>query len=274
MPRAVALAGLLALLLLGLTGCATSGGGASPGAAPEEHRGEGAEQQWGEPATPDPLEPYNRFVFAFNDVADQYVLRPVAVAYRDTLPEAVRQPLRNLVGNLDEPLNAANHYLQGRAGPGTRNLLRFALNSTVGVLGLFDVAGAAGIPGEDTDVGITLGRWGTPAGAYLVLPLLGPSTVRDTTGLGVGYATREYHSPTRWAGLEPAARYSLVALNVVQVRVELLSLDELLERTQADPYIFTRESYLQNRRERLSDDDAWGDWEQEGGWEEDGGGWE
>ncbi|MBK1727587.1 hypothetical protein CKO13_11305, partial [Halorhodospira neutriphila] len=85
--------------------------------------------------------------------------------------------------------------------------------------------------------------------------------MRDATGTGIGYATRDYHSPPRWAGLEPAARYGIVALNVVQVRVELLSLDELLERTQADPYIFTRESYLQNRREKLSDDEAWGDWE-------------
>ncbi len=280
MPQALRHTGLLALLLLGLAGCATSSGGAKDGTSadppPEERRADGdpPEEEWGGPATPDPLEPYNRVVFAFNEVADQYILRPVAVAYRDTIPEAVRDPLRNFVENLDEPFNAANHYLQGRPGRGTHNLLRFALNSTVGALGLFDVADAAGIEGEDTDIGLTLGRWGSPAGAYLVLPFLGPSSVRDATGTGVGYATREYHSPTRWAGLEPAARYGIVALNVVQVRGELLSLDELLERTQADPYIFMRESYLQNRREKLSDDDdEWGEWEQGGG-EEDGGGWE
>ncbi len=260
---------LLALLPL-LTACAGTGTTEEGPADTTSTADEAAWDDGWEQGTQDPLEPYNRWVFAFNQTVDDYALRPVAVAYRDYLPTAVRRPIGNALDNLREPFSAGNYYLQGKLGEGSRSTARFLLNTTVGVLGLFDVAGAAGLEQEQTDLGLTLGEWGTPAGPYLVLPLLGPSNIRDTTGLAGRYLTRDYHDPLHWADVESATRYGVTALNIVDTRAELLSLDELMADSGADPYIFMRESYLQNRRERLAEDE-WGEWDS-GSWED--GGWE
>ena len=277
-PGRAATGGTAVVLLLALLlGCATQpeGSGGNPGdgdTAAEADAGWDDADGWNgwEEGTWDPLERYNRWVFAFNETLDSYVVRPAAVAYRDRVPRGVRRPLGSFVDNLQEPFRAGNHYLQGDPGAGTRSVTRFLINSTVGLLGLFDVAGAAGLERKDTDLGLTLGHWGAPEGPYLVLPALGPSTLRDSSGLAGEYLTRTYHRPMHWADLGRAERYSRAALTGLDTRVDLLSLDELMAETGTDPYIFMRESYLQNRRERLGEDDwdDWDDWDDGDGWDD------
>ncbi|MCC3751917.1 MAG: VacJ family lipoprotein [Halorhodospira halophila] len=260
--------GALLLALLPLLGaCASSGDSGNPNGEDEWATEDEAwdDDDWGayddwDQGTWDPLEGFNRRVHAFNEVADRYAIRPVAVAYRDTVPSGVRRPISNFLNNLREPFHAGNQLLQGRASAGTRSVTRFAINSTIGVLGLFDVAGAAGLERERSDLGLTLGHWGAPEGPYLVLPLLGPSTARDSSGLAAQYFSREYHSPTHWADIPSPERYTVPIIAGIDTRVALLSLDELMAETGTDSYIFMRESYLQNRRERLGEDD-WGDWD-------------
>ena len=266
MRRGLLHAALLLALIPLLGGCASSGNTEdtdetewSDDPAWDEDDGWDDYDDWDQ-GTWDPLEGFNRRVYAFNDVADRYAVRPVAVAYRDTVPGAVRRPIRNFLANLREPFYAGNHLLQGRGSAGTRSATRFAINSTIGVFGLFDVAGAAGLERERSDLGLTLGHWGTPEGPYLVLPLLGPSTARDSAGLLGQYYTRNYHAPLHWADIDAAERYATTTVRGIDTRVALLSLDELMAETGTDPYIFMRESYLQNRRERLGEDD-WGDWD-------------
>ena len=144
-------------------------------------------------------------------------------------------------------------------------MTRFAINSTIGIFGLFDVAGAFGLERERTDLGLTLGEWGTPEGPYLVVPLLGPSTLRDASGLAGQYYTRHYHAPMHWADLERPERYSTAVVTGIDARSRLLGLDEMMAETGTDPYVFMRESYLQNRREQLGEDD-WDDWDD---WDDD-----
>lgn len=224
---------------------------------------------WDE-GTWDPWEPWNRRVFAFNEAADRWVLKPTAEAYRDYVPGGARRSVRNFFNNLGEPFDAGTNYLRGRGEAGTRNVLRFFMNTTFGVFGLFDVASAAGLEREPSDFGLTFGTWGAPEGPYVVLPLLGPSNVRDTTGLGAQYATRRIHSPYHWADAGTAVRYTSPVIQGIDTRASLLSLDELIEQTGSDRYIFMRESYLQNRRERLGqDDDDWDDWDEEWDGDED-----
>ncbi|ABM61756.1 MlaA family lipoprotein [Halorhodospira halophila] len=266
---------LLALFPL-LGACATTDNPNDDGAEDEwaaEDDGWNEYDDWDQ-GTWDPLEGYNRRVHAFNDAADRYVLRPVAVAYRDNVPRGVRRPLGNFVDNLREPFHAGNYFLQGRGSDGTRSITRFAINSTIGVLGLFDVAGAAGLESKRTDLGLTLGHWGAPEGPYLVLPLLGPSNARDSSGLTVQYFSRHYHSPTHWTDIPSPERYAAPILAGIDTRVDLLALDELMAETGTDPYIFMRESYLQNRRERLGEDDwdEWDDWDDDEEW--DNGDWD
>lgn len=221
---------------------------------------------WDDDPTWDPLESWNRRVFAFNEVADTYVIRPTAVVYQENVPRGARRSIRNFLRNLGEPLNAGTNYLRGRGEAGTRNVVRFFVNTTFGVFGLFDVAGAAGIEEDRSDFGLTFGTWGAPEGPYLVLPLLGPSTARDTTGLGAQYGSRRQHSPYHWADTGTGVRYTSIVVQGVDTRASLLSMDELIEQTGSDRYIFMRESYLQNRRERLGEDD-WDQWDDD--WDDD-----
>lgn len=244
-----------------LGGCASS---------PESNNGQ---DDWDE-GTADPLERYNRWVHSFNMTADEYLVRPVAVSYQEHVPEGVRGPIGNFLSNLREPFYAANYYLQGNGEQGTRSINRFFINSTLGFLGLFDVADSAGLKQESTDLGLTLGHWGVPRGPYIVLPGLGPSTLRASSGLVFRYSTSDYHSIHSWADVDHNYRYIATGLYGLTLRVDLLALDELMERSGADPYIFMRESYLQNRREKLDKED-WDDWDngdwENGGWDDDSG---
>ncbi|RLK51452.1 phospholipid-binding lipoprotein MlaA [Alkalispirillum mobile] len=278
---------LLATLLL-ISACASNGNGPEPEAGTSNPTGEGgdatlADEAWDEdwddwdddPGTADPLERYNRAVFTFNEFFDRTVARPVATGYVQTVPEPGRNRVTNFFANLREPVNVVNHSLQGDAGAATEGTLRFLFNSTFGLLGLFDVAGAMGLERQRTDFGLTLGTWGVDTGPYLVLPFLGPSNVRDASGLGVQFVTREYTGPLHWTDQERDVRWSLAALNVVDIRARLLPATRIMEESGADPYVFMRESYLQQRARRLAgpDDDGWGDeWDDE--WDDGDDGWD
>ena len=196
----------------------------------------------------DPLEPINRVVYTFNDKVDVYVLKPLAQGYRKVVPTPVRRSVNHFFDNLWEPRTIVNDFLQGKFQQGAQDTLRFAFNTTAGIGGLFDVASAMDLPRHEEDFGQTFGRWGIGEGWYLVLPFLGPSTVRDTVGLFPDYA------------LDPVSRHdevrernALYALRAIDRRAELLSASRIREEAALDPYLFTRESYRQHRWDRIWD---------------------
>ena len=196
----------------------------------------------------DPWEGYNRSMFRFNDAVDTAVLKPVATAYRDVVPQPVRTGVGNVLGNLGDPWIALNNLLQGKVAEGMSDLMRFALNSTWGLLGLLDIASEAGLPKHDEDLGQTLGRWGVGEGAYIVLPFFGPRTVRDAVALPADMMGNEPfsidHVPTR---------NTLLGTRVVHGRSVLLGTDRTLEEAALDRYAFVRDFYLEQRRYKVSD---------------------
>lgn len=206
----------------------------------------------------DPLEPMNRQVFRFNEAVDRSVLRPVATAYRDHVPTPVRTGVSNFFGNLGDVLNLANNVLQLKLQGSAETFMRLNVNTFFGLGGMLDVASAAGIERYPEDFGQTLGRWGVPSGAYVVLPLLGPSSVRDGLGTAVDY----YFDPLSSVHDIPW-RTSLYGLRVVDTRTQLLRASQLLDEAALDKYSFMRDAYLQRRRSeirnggdgRLPDDD-------------------
>ena len=218
--RYIAVQALLALTLA-LSACATG-----PGANPS-----------------DPLEPLNRTVSRFNESVDQAVLKPVASAYRDSIPSPVRSGVTNFFNNIEDAWSFVNGVFQLRAGVAVDNYLRVSINTFFGLGGVLDVAGDFGIERHSEDFGQTLGRWGVPAGPYLMLPLLGPSTLRDTAALSVdfqGDAIKELRNVP--------ARNSLYALRGVDARAGLLRAGDLLDQAALDKYTFTRDVFLQKRR--------------------------
>lgn len=196
----------------------------------------------------DPLEPFNRGVYRFNDAVDTAVLKPVATAYVDITPSPVRTGVSNFFGNLGDLWSAVNAGLQLRPRETADNLMRFGVNTVLGFGGLLDIASEAGIERTRIDFGQTLGRWGVPSGAYLVLPFFGPSTVRDTGGLVADSAA----DPVGHVDHVPS-RNSLYALRVVDTRAGLLRAGELFNDAALDPYSFMRDFYL-GRRQRQIDD--------------------
>lgn len=215
----VALMGVLSGFVL-LSGCATG-----PNANPR-----------------DPLEPFNRGVYKFNDVVDQAVLKPVATAYVKVTPSVVRTGVNNFFGNLGDVWSAVNSALQLHGQDAAESIMRFSFNTVFGLGGLLDIAGEAGIPRHKEDFGLTLARWGMPTGPYLVLPLLGPSDLRDTAAL-----------PVDWQGglirrVTPTTdRNDLYLLQTVSTRANLLGASSLLEQAALDKYSFTRDVFLQIR---------------------------
>lgn len=203
-------------------------------------------------AVNDPWEPFNRRVFAFNEVADQYALEPGVKAYRAVTPRSVRNRIRDFIDNLKTPVWFANDVLQADFRGARDQVARFALNSTVGVLGFYDFADhVAGIDKVDEDFGQTLGVWGVGEGPYLVLPILGPSNVRDTTGRVVDFA----FDPLTYVEGD-----DIVATRIGLTFVDNLDLRERLDpvvqaaRDSADPYVQARAFYTQNRRGRIFDE--------------------
>lgn len=209
----------------------------------------------GEPPEPDPWENFNRPVHEFNMTADRYVLRPVARGYDRVTPGPAQSGVRNFFRNLGEPLTAVNGMLQGEVVDSGRSTVRFVINTTVGVLGLFDVAGEIGLERNRRDFGQTLGKWGVASGPYVVLPFLGPSTVRDGSGRGVDWYIDPYNYFVARNLDDVALRNQMLVLDVVQSRAALLAADRMLEQA-FDPYTFLRDSYLQQRRAMIRNGDA------------------
>ena len=202
-----------------------------------------------QPNPADPLEGWNRGVQRFNDGVDEAVLKPVATAYRDAVPEPVRDGVGNFFGNLDDVWSAANQLLQGKLEAALNMTLRVGLNTVFGLGGVLDPASEAGLERQSEDFGQTLGRWGLPAGPYLVLPLLGPSSVRETAALPLDMAAT---STGRVIDPEGAANWAS-ALRVVDTRARLLSATRLLDDIALDRYSFLRNAYLARRRNLVWD---------------------
>ncbi|HEX5125299.1 MAG TPA: VacJ family lipoprotein [Rhodocyclaceae bacterium] len=196
----------------------------------------------------DPLEPLNRKVFAFNDELDTHVLRPIATGYVNVTPLPARVGTSNFFGNLEDVWIGVNNLLQGKPGDAASDAGRFLVNSTVGILGFFDVASELGIEKHDEDFGQTLGRWGVGNGPYLVLPFFGPRTLRDTGGLIVD----SYASPLG-AIQDIPVRNSVRGLKVVNDRANLLGAETTLTEAALDKYSFVRDFYLKHRQSQILD---------------------
>jgi phospholipid-binding lipoprotein MlaA len=203
----------------------------------------------GNPANPDdPWEGFNRRSFAFNEGVDKYVLKPVAQGYEKVTPAPVRAGVGNFFGNLADLWIAANNLLQGKPKDGASDLGRFVVNSTVGVFGLIDVATPMGLEKHNEDFGQTLAVWGVCSGPYVVLPLFGPSTVRDTGGLAVDVYTDVLEEVER-----VRVRNSLAGLRLVEQRAVLLPAESVLEQAALDKYGYLRSAYLQRRQSLIHD---------------------
>jgi len=196
----------------------------------------------------DPFEPANRAIYRFNEGFDEAIARPVATAYHDTLPEEVRGRVRNFFGNIADLFIGVNNMLQGKFEDGVTDWARFAFNSTFGLLGLHDICSDLGLEKHNEDFGQTFGRWGVGPGPYLVLPILGSSTVRDGIGTGVDL----YTDPV--GDFRPIElRNSAVVLRLVNTRADLLDASRILEEAALDKYTFQRDAYLQRRRSLIYD---------------------
>lgn len=193
----------------------------------------------------DPWEGFNRRVFAFNDAVDRAVLKPVARGYRTVTPQPVQTGVGNFFSNLGEPRTALNSLLQGKPGNAGIALSRFAINTTIGIGGLWDFATHMEITGRDEDFGQTLAVWGWEESRYLVLPFLGPSTLRDTSGLPVDAETY----PLYYFG-DVELEVALTALRIVDMRAGLLDQEALIT---GDRYSFIRDAWLQRRRFEIND---------------------
>ena len=204
----------------------------------------------------DPWEPYNRNMFKFNSAVDRAVIRPLAVGYGEITSEPVRRSIRNFFTNIRSPVVMANLVLQGRPGDAGTQLGRFFINSTVGLAGLFDLAGDAGMPEFDEDFGQTMAVWGWEDSRFFILPLFGPSTLRD--GLG---RVPDGYADVAWRWTLEETTYGLIGLNVVQFRYSMLPLDEDI-RSAYDPYPFMRDGWLQRRKHAVTNgQDALPDYE-------------
>jgi phospholipid-binding lipoprotein MlaA len=197
---------------------------------------------------PDPWEPLNRKTYAFNDVLDRNVMKPVAQGYQKVTPAFVQEGVNNFFDNLDDVATSLNNFLQGKPRQGLSDAGRFLANSILGVFGLWDVATPMGLEKHYEDFGQTLGVWGVPAGPYLVLPLLGPSTARDAPARAVDPAW--YYANK----VEPERLYwSLWGLEKVRTRANLLKAESVLDQAALDKYTFIRDAWLQRRRSQVYD---------------------
>lgn len=196
----------------------------------------------------DPLEPVNRGIYTFNEAVDTTLLKPAAELYRGLVPRLVRTGVSNVFSNINDVIVALNNLLQGKVTNAASDTGRFLVNSTIGLLGIFDVATPLGLPKNNEDFGQTLGWWGVGDGPYIVLPIFGPSNVRDTFGLVVDVLTDpiSYIEPTR-------DRNIVMGVRAVNRRSELLEASKILETAALDPYQFVRDAYLQRRRSLIYD---------------------
>ncbi len=199
------------------------------------------------PSKEDPIEGFNRTIFTFNDKVDQYAVKPVAKGYVKITPQPVRDSVTNFFSNIGDVYIAANNLLQLKIADGVSDIMRIVINTVFGVGGLFDVATIAKLPKHDNDLGLTLGHYGVPAGPYLVLPLFGPSTVRDA----VGYAGNYFVNPLTYVNPDSVS-WGLYGLNLINTRANLLGASDVLEGAALDKYSFVRNAYLQRRQYLLT----------------------
>ncbi len=197
----------------------------------------------------DPIEGYNRAMFSFNETVDKAVIKPVAQGYNYVTPQPVQTGVSNFFGNIADIWTGVNNLLQGKPGDALSDAGRVLVNSTIGILGLFDVATPMGLEKHEEDFGQTLGRWGVGDGAYVVLPILGPRTVRDTVGL----AADIYTDPVRDADAHRGYRNTAIALRAIDTRADLLKAEDALEAAALDKYAYVRDAYLQHRRSAIYD---------------------
>ncbi|CAH0298018.1 VacJ family lipoprotein [Roseomonas sp. CECT 9278] len=196
--------------------------------------------------TNDPFEPANRAMFEVHEVADRYVLQPVAEAYRDVVPQPLRTGIRNVLGNIRAPVILANDLMQGNISRARITLGRFMVNSTIGVGGIIDVAREWGVPGHSEDFGQTLAVWGAGEGFYMFVPLFGPSSPRDLAGQGVDILL----NPLMWLGqgaFVDASGWVRLGLTVVDTREALIEPIDQVRATSLDPYSTLRSAYRQRR---------------------------
>jgi len=224
-PQTRALKGVLALgismgLMFAISGCATG-----PGGNPR-----------------DPFEKVNRATYKVNDTIDTVIATPIAKGYNFIVPQFVRTMVNNFFSNIGDATVMANDILQGRGTDAAEDLMRMAMNTVFGVGGLFDFATEAGLPRHDQDFGLTLGHYGVPAGPYIVIPLFGPSDVRD----GIGLAAALEVAPIGYT--RPAVRNVLFVVNFVSTRAKYLGATDLLSAAALDKYSFTRDAYLGHRQ--------------------------
>lgn len=223
---------VLAGSMVALSACATTGEDASPS------------------AVYDPLEGWNRGVFAFNESVDKAILEPTAKGYRAVTNEPVRDGVSNFLTNLNQPVVFANTLLQGKPIAAVDTAARFVLNSTVGVAGIFDLATRIDIPEHREDFGQTLGVWGVSDGPYLMLPLMGPSNLRDLGGRGVDAA----FNPLNYAEFEGDTEFRIATgvVGAISARESLIEQFDVL-RDQPEPYIALRRTYTQQRAAAIRD---------------------
>ncbi|HEX9206699.1 MAG TPA: VacJ family lipoprotein [Steroidobacteraceae bacterium] len=244
LPTRVA-ACIVALLAMTLAACATT-------------QATSAEPR---PKNRDPIEGFNRGVFKFNDTLDRYALRPVALAYHDHTPRWMQTGVSNFFTNLFYPTTIGNQFLQGKFKQGGQDIARLLINTTLGWGGVLDVASGARLPIHDEDSGQTLGWWGVPPGPYLMLPFLGPATLRDAPAR----IADDFTQPFRWYNADSERWFSL-ALSFVDKRASLLQVDRIVNEAY-DPYAFVRDAYLQRRQyavydgnppeDAIEDDSGW-----------------
>lgn len=200
----------------------------------------------------DPLEGFNRASYSFNSTADRLILRPVAKTYDSVLPKPAQRGVGNFFSNLGEPLNLINNLLQGKVDGALHSTYRFVVNSTVGLFGLFDVADSSySVDEKPEDFGQTLAAWGVKPGPYLVIPLLGPSNLRDGAAGIVGYFGI---NPINQLSESTGTRFGLYVLDIVNSRAQLLGADEVLNK-QLDPYLFMKTAFESSRVQQIYDGD-------------------
>lgn len=201
------------------------------------------------PDNRDPFEGFNRAVYSFNEWFDRYILKPVARGYRAVLPSPIRTGIGNFFNNLREPIVILNDLFQGKFKQALSDTGRFLVNTTVGIGGLLDPATPLGMTRHNEDFGQTLAVWGVGEGSYIVIPFLGPSNLRDTTGLVIDW---QVYPPNRIE--ESSTRDKLLVLEVVDKRSQLLEASDILDQAAGqDPYTFVREAYRQRRRNLVFD---------------------
>jgi phospholipid-binding lipoprotein MlaA len=211
-----------------LSGCATTGDG------------------YQDPA--DPLEGFNRVMYRFNDGLDRVLIKPLAEGYEAIMPAPLNRGVTNFFNNIDDIASAANNLLQLKFGRAASDVGRVAVNTTVGLVGLVDVASNLDLPKYDEDFGQTLGVWGVEPGPFIVLPVLGPTTARD----GVGMVADWYFDP--FISLrDETVRWSVKGLELIDTRADLLGASRVFDQAALDPYAFMRDAYLQRRRSQVYD---------------------